>query len=110
MAAAATAQGVHWHWGVAVALAAPGCLHLADGGVRHFDWIFDVRGTGARPAVPVRGEDHGFTPQVRGESYGFTPQVRGESYGFTPQVRGVRGEIFWLHAPGIALLPARDDP
>lgn len=92
LAGAAMAQGVHWHWGAAVVQATPGCLQLAGGGVRHFDWVFDVRGTGARPAVPVRGE-----------SYGFTPQVRGESCGFTPQVRGVRGEIFWLHAPGMAL-------
>ena len=44
---------------------------LWTGSGRHaFDWVFDVRGTGARPELPVRG---------------------------------VRGEIFWLHAPGVRL-------
>jgi glycine oxidase len=40
-------------------------------GEQRFDWVFDVRGTGARPQLPVRG---------------------------------VRGEIFWLQAPGLPLL------
>ena len=47
----------------------PGLLRT-DAGDRRFDLVFDVRGTGARPQVPVRG---------------------------------VRGEIFWLQAPGLGL-------
>lgn len=69
MQALAAAPGVQWHWGSAVHAVAPGRLELATGG-RHFDWVFDVRGLGARPQLPVRG---------------------------------VRGEIFWLQAPGLDL-------
>jgi len=69
-ALAVAAAGVHWHWGHAVEPIAPGVLRTAAGELR-FDWVFDVRGTGARPQLPVRG---------------------------------VRGEIFWLQAPGLALL------
>jgi glycine oxidase len=68
-ALAACAEGVHWHWGRAVESTQPGALRTADGEHR-FDHVFDVRGTGARPQLPVRG---------------------------------VRGEIFWLQAPGLQL-------
>jgi glycine oxidase len=69
LAAAASDSGVRWHWSRAVDRVAPG--ELQAGADRHrLDWVFDVRGTGARPDLPVRG---------------------------------VRGEIFWLHAPGVAL-------
>ena len=64
-ALAASARDVHWHWGACVDHLAPGRIDS-----QRFDWVFDVRGTGARPALPVRG---------------------------------VRGEIFWLHASGVAL-------
>jgi glycine oxidase len=51
-----------------------GTLHepsaAAASSTETFDLVFDVRGTGARPDL---------------------------------QVRGVRGEILWLHAPGVAL-------
>jgi glycine oxidase len=67
--AAGTLHGARWHWATPVQGAAHGCLHTAQGR-EHFDWVFDVRGTGARPQLPVRG---------------------------------VRGEIFWLHAPGVRL-------
>ena len=91
LAAQATAQGVQWHWNSRVTRAEAGVLHVADAytpvraepvealrqaqgersDVRHrFDHVFDVRGVGAKPAVPVRG---------------------------------VRGEVFWLHAPGVPL-------
>ena len=73
----ATAAGALWHWGVAVQRLAAGEIHTA-GKVHPFDCVFDVRGTGARTA---------------GNS--------GESLG--RDVRGVRGEIIWLHAPGVAL-------
>ena len=62
---AATRAGVRWRWDHAVGDLAPGRI---DG--ERFDAVFDVRGVGARPDLPVRG---------------------------------VRGEILWLHAPGIEL-------
>jgi glycine oxidase len=68
-ALAAGAVGTHWHWGSTVLRTAPGLL-VTDAGEQRFDHVFDVRGTGAKPELPVRG---------------------------------VRGEIFWLQAPGLAL-------
>jgi glycine oxidase len=53
------AADVAWHWQHRVSELAPGRLVLADGDVREFDWVFDLRGLGARPDLPVRG--------VRGE-------------------------------------------
>ncbi|WP_205665117.1 FAD-dependent oxidoreductase [Caldimonas tepidiphila] len=70
LAAAGTLAGVQWHWGHAVEAVESG--RLDD---RRFDLAIDVRGTGAKPALPMRG---------------------------------VRGEVFWLHAPGLRLgRPAR---
>ena len=70
MAALAVARpGVDWHWHSPVAAVEPGRLQLAAG-VATYDWVFDVRGVGARSQLPVRG---------------------------------VRGEIFWLQAPGLGL-------
>ncbi len=63
------AAGVDWHWGRTVLEASPAALRLEDGW-RRFDWVFDVRGIGARPQLPMRG---------------------------------VRGEIFWVQAPGLDL-------
>jgi glycine oxidase len=82
----ALAHGATFHGGEAgrVLAVAPGEVHMSQGNqrrVHRFDHVFDVRGVGARPGLPVGGND----------------------LGFTPQVRGVRGEIFWLHAPGVAL-------
>ena len=68
-ALAEAAPNVHWHWGRTVLQAQPGLLRCDDGEHR-FPHVFDVRGTGARPELPVRG---------------------------------VRGEIFWLQAPGLQL-------
>jgi glycine oxidase len=68
-ALAAAAGGVQWHWRHPVEAVHAGELQ-AGGGTQRFDHVFDVRGTGARPQLPVRG---------------------------------VRGEIFWLHAPGLEL-------
>jgi glycine oxidase len=66
---AATALGVTWHWGESVTSLAQGRIQTNTDS-HAFDWVFDVRGTGARPDLAVRG---------------------------------VRGEIFWLHAPGVQL-------
>jgi len=58
--AQASRQGVQWHWGAAVDVVEPGAL--VRGGTRKvFDHVFDVRGVGARPQLPVRG--------VRGEIF-----------------------------------------
>lgn len=65
LADAATQLGVSWRWGEAVSELAPGTLDE-----HRFDWVFDVRGLGARPDLPLRG---------------------------------VRGEILWVHAPGLQL-------
>ncbi len=74
-ALAATAPGVQWHWRHAVQTLRPGQLQCTaldtDVSQAHdFDWVFDLRGVGARPDTPVRG---------------------------------VRGEVVWLHAPGMGL-------
>jgi glycine oxidase len=92
LAAQGTEQGVQWHWNCRVAQVDACVLHVVDAstpvrvelvealrqaqGERHqvqhsFDHVFDVRGVGAKPDIPVRG---------------------------------VRGEVFWLHAPGVPLL------
>ncbi|HEY0825458.1 MAG TPA: FAD-dependent oxidoreductase, partial [Ramlibacter sp.] len=55
----AAAPEVHWHWGRTVRSLAAGELRAPD--TQRFDWVFDVRGTGARPELPVRG--------VRGEIF-----------------------------------------
>ncbi len=65
LALGAVRLGVTFVWGRSVHDVQPGRI---DG--EAFDWVFDVRGTGARPDLPVRG---------------------------------VRGEVFWLHAPGVVL-------
>ncbi len=71
----AAAPQVHWHWGRSVARVRAGTLELDDGSSQPFELAVDVRGSGARPDLPVRG---------------------------------VRGEVLWLHAPGVALArPAR---
>ena len=54
-----TRQGVQWHWGRSVTQVESGAL-VADER-RLFDHVFDVRGVGARPQLPVRG--------VRGEIF-----------------------------------------
>ena len=62
------------HWGRRFEGVRAGALDLADGSSSRFDCVFDVRGVGGRPELPVRG------------------------------VRGVRGEIVWLHAPAHGLM------
>jgi glycine oxidase len=67
------APGVVWHWNACVTEVRRGELRLADGRVLRADLAIDVRGLGARDAS---GD---------------------------PRLRGVRGELVWLHAPGVAL-------
>ncbi len=80
LAQAADGAGAHFHWGVTVQRLQAGEIYTSKG-LHTFDCVFDVRGTGARPA----------------------PAERAPGDGFTPDVRGVRGEILWLHAPGVLL-------
>lgn len=68
-ALAAAARTTTWHWNSPVDSVEPRRL-VTSSGAHGFDWVFDVRGLGARPQLPMRG---------------------------------VRGEIFWLHAPGVDL-------
>jgi glycine oxidase len=80
LAQGASAAGARWHWGLSVSRLQAGEIHTPQG-IHRFDCVFDVRGTGARPQAAAAGQDQGFTPDVR----------------------GVRGEIIWLHAPGVVL-------
>ena len=59
MAAAATKLGVTWRWNESVTKLNAGEIESTQ--KFSFDWVFDVRGTGARPDLPVRG--------VRGEIF-----------------------------------------
>ena len=64
MHAQATRQGVQWHWGCTVQAVQDGQLHTTQDGwskAMRFEHVFDVRGVGARPQLPVRG--------VRGEIF-----------------------------------------
>jgi glycine oxidase len=71
----AEAATVQWRWNSVVRAVAPEQLVLADGEQHRFGLVFDVRGTGARPELPVRGvrgetvwlhaPDHGLTRPVR---------------------------------------------
>jgi glycine oxidase len=80
MTAAATTLGVTWRWNETVTQLVQGMIQTTNGS-HNFDWVFDVRGTGARSDF----------------------QVRGGNSEITSRVRGVRGEIFWLHAPSVEL-------
>ncbi len=69
------APGVRWHWGSPVQQVTPGCLWLA-----------------ASPTAPA-------TPCT----FDLVCDVRGVGARTTLAVRGVRGEVVWLHAPGVTL-------
>ncbi len=58
LALGAEGAGARFHWGQVIERAEPGRLHTAQGPVSA-DLVLDLRGTGARPQLPVRG--------VRGE-------------------------------------------
>jgi glycine oxidase len=96
------APGVWWCWGERVARVAAGCITLADGELNRFDLAIDVRGVGARdlPASPSHGP--GCPEPVDGLRTGQTQPERLFSDTHMA-VRGVRGEVIWLHAPGVRL-------
>ncbi|MDP4299200.1 FAD-dependent oxidoreductase [Leptothrix discophora] len=79
--AGASPGDVTWRWGTNVAAVEPGRLRMADGDVHRCDLALDLRGLGARPES---GAMHAERP-------------------WTADLRGVRGELVWLHAPGLRL-------
>ena len=90
----AEAPGVQWHWNRTVASVTPGTLVLADGTQHRFDLVFDVRGTGARPQLQVRG--------VRGE----TVWLHAPGHGLTRPVRLLhpRHRVYLVPRPGDIVL------
>jgi len=60
MTVAATTLGVTWLWNESVTSLSQGVIKTTRQDFP-FDWVFDVRGTGAKPDLPVRG--------VRGEIF-----------------------------------------
>ena len=71
----AEAGGARWHWGAQVTEVQPGTLVIGEGPARRFDVAFDVRGVGARPAMPVRGV-RGELVWLQSTGHGLTRPVR----------------------------------
>jgi glycine oxidase len=69
------AASVAWHWGASVQAVEAGALHFPDGPVRPFDAVFDLRGLGARPELPLRGV-RGETVWLQAPNHGLTRPVR----------------------------------
>jgi glycine oxidase len=101
VALAVHAPNVHWCWGERVDRVEPGRITLADGDALSFDLAIDVRGVGARPAnTPVRAEP---VEALRALRQAQGERAFGHASDITHEVRGVRGEVVWLHAPGVRL-------
>ncbi len=88
------AAGVSWNWHRCVRAVQQGALLFEDGAQQHFDLVFDVRGTGSRPELPVRG--------VRGE----TVWLHAPGHGLTRPVRLLhpRHRIYLVPRPGDIVL------
>ncbi|MEO8923873.1 MAG: FAD-dependent oxidoreductase [Caldimonas sp.] len=84
------ARGVRWHWGRHVDGVRAGTLSFDDGSSSRFDCVFDVRGVGGRPELPVRG--------VRGE----TVWLHAPGQGLTRPVRLMhpRHRVYLVPRPG----------
>ncbi|PXW98077.1 glycine oxidase [Sphaerotilus hippei] len=78
---AGQAPQVQWRWSRTVTALAPGVIELDDGERWDADWVLDLRGLGARGPTPRTGAPAGAIDRLR----------------------GVRGEVVWLHAPGVVL-------
>lgn len=113
-ALATQAPRVNWRWGERVTQVAPGRLQVEGGDALTVDLAIDVRGTGARdlPASttrpPVHPELADGLPGLRSFDKLRTGQAQPERIWpganvSMQAVRGVRGEVIWLHAPGVAL-------
>lgn len=94
LALQAEATDVRWHWSSPVQSLAPGVLVLQDGSQQRFDFVVDVRGTGGRPALPVRG--------VRGE----TVWLHAPGHGLRRPVRLLhpRHRVYLVPRPGDIVL------
>jgi glycine oxidase len=90
----AEAAGVRWHWNRRVTAVEEGALVLDDATRSRFDLVFDVRGTGARPELPVRG--------VRGE----TVWLHAPGHGLTRPARLLhpRHNVYLVPRPGDIVL------
>lgn len=90
----ADATGVRWHWSATVDTVGQGAIVLSDLTHHAFDHVFDVRGTGARPDLPVRG--------VRGE----TAWLHAPGHGLTRPVRLLhpRHRVYLVPRPGDIVL------
>ena len=108
------APGAWWCWGERVERVEAGVIHVENEGSQAFDLAIDVRGTGARdlPAsttqTPVRPERveglAGLRPFGKSRTGQAQPERIFPGANVSMQaVRGVRGEVIWLHAPGVAL-------
>jgi glycine oxidase len=88
------AVNVQWNWSQPVETVAPGMLVMNDGTQQRFDMVFDVRGTGSRPDLPVRG--------VRGE----TVWLHAPGHGLTRPVRLLhpRHRVYLVPRPGDIVL------
>ena len=90
----AEAPGAAWHWQHAVSEVNPGELRFEGHAPRRFDLVFDVRGVGGRPAMPVRG--------VRGEIV----WLHAPGHGLTRPLRLLhpRHRVYVVPRPGDTLL------
>jgi len=90
----AEAPAVRWCWGRQVERVVPGALQLDDGSTQRADIVFDVRGVGARPDLPVRG--------VRGE----TAWLHAPRHGLQRPLRllHLRHRVYIVPRPGDMLL------
>jgi len=101
-ALAVHAPQVEWCWGERVTGVEPGLLHVAGEGPVGFDLAIDVRGVNtAHPraacgVTPSRGRP--LQPVLSLSKGGSAQALDGDM-----PVRGVRGEVIWLHAPGVQL-------
>lgn len=88
------ARDARWHWRQPVADVRPGELRFDGAPAQHFDLVFDVRGTGGRPALPVRG--------VRGEIV----WLHAPGHGLTRPLRLLhpRHRVYLAPRPGDVLL------
>ena len=69
------APAVRWNWKRSVRSVEEGALLFDDGARQRFDVVFDVRGTGGRPELPVRGV-RGETVWLQAPAHALTRPVR----------------------------------
>ena len=97
-ALAAAAPDACWHWSTAVQETGARTLTI-EGRTERFDWVFDVRGLGARSQLPLRG--------VRGEIFWLkAPEVR---LGRPVRFLHVRHRVYLVpRAPDIVVVGASE--